>query len=304
MTWARLAFRLQRSSIGFAALVCLGLAALGAWLALSLPSMLARCDVPNPMDQCGTVYLFGSPMGDPALLFYLGIGVAMYAVPVVLGAPVLPSEVERRTAMIAWPLARSRMKWLAWRAGSVLVIGVVLVAFMALAAEALADAQDGELGFAHHGARGISLVTRAALMLVVAVVIGAVIGKLLPSLLVGGALALGLSVVLQVLPPYGVVSTELTAAEMSGYPFTTGHAYRAPDGVPIGEDEANEISQAAYAEYSPDFPPDSVLPYSVSYGIAGSRYFEVLARESAVLVGATIAAGAAAAFVVSRRRPE
>jgi hypothetical protein len=116
MTWARLAFRLQRSSIGAAALVSLGLAALGAWLALSLPSMLANCDVPRPVDQCGTVYLFDSPMGDPALLFYLGIGVAMYAVPVVLGAPMLPSEVQRRTAMIAWPLARSHLKWLAWRA--------------------------------------------------------------------------------------------------------------------------------------------------------------------------------------------
>jgi hypothetical protein len=47
-----------------------------------------------------------------------------------------------------------------------------------------------------------------------------------------------------------------------------------------------------------------VLAYSVSYGVAGSRYFEVLARESAVLIGATVVAGGVAAFVVSRRRPE
>ncbi|MGH2445395.1 MAG: hypothetical protein ACRDGD_05075 [Candidatus Limnocylindria bacterium] len=247
MTWARLAFRLQRSSIGFAALVCLGLAALGAWLALSLPSMLANCNMPNRMDQCGTVYLFGSPMGDPALLFYLGIGVAMYAVPVVLGAPLLPSEVERRTAMIAWPLARSRMGWLAWRAGSVLVIGVVLVGIMAVAAEAVARANLAE---------------------------------------------------------DGVESRELAEAERSGYAFTTGLAYRAPDGTPISEDEANAIRIAAGQEYSPDFPPESILPKDVSYGIAGSRYHEVLVRESAVLVGATVLAGGVAAFVVSRRRPE
>ena len=303
MTWARLAFRLQRSSIGFATAVCLGLAALGAWLA----SMPASCDTSTRMDPCGTVYLFGSPMGDPALLFYLGIGVAMYVVPVVLGAPVLPSEVERRTAMIAWPLARSRTMWLAWRAGPVLVSGLALVGLMAVAGEALARAkvpEGGELGFAYHGSRGISLVTRAAVMLVVAVAVGAVIGKVLPSLLVGGALALGLSVVLQALPPYGVEPTELTAAEANGYPMTTGHEYRAADGMPISEDEANAISQAAYAEYSPDFPPDSVLPYSVSYGIAGSRYGEVLARESAMLIGASVLAGAAAAAVVQRRRPE
>ena len=305
MTWARLAFRLQRSSVGSAALVSLGLVALGAWLALSLPSMLARCDVPNPVDQCGTVYLFGSPMGDPALLFNLGIGVAMYAVPIVLGVPLVTSEVERRTAMIAWPLAGSRLKWLAWRGGSVLVIGLVLTGVMALAAEALVRANVGsDIGFASHGARGISLLTRAALMLVVAVALGAVIGRLLPSLLVGIALAAGISIVVQALPPYGVEPSELTAAEAIRYPMTTGHAYRAPDGTLISEDEANAISIAAYAEYSPEFPPDSILPTDVSYGIAGSRYHEVLARESAVLIGATVVAGGVAAFVVSRRRPE
>ncbi|HUH07563.1 MAG TPA: hypothetical protein VML96_07125 [Egibacteraceae bacterium] len=307
MTWARLTFRLQRSSIGFAALVCLGLAALAAWLTLSLPTMLADCEGPGGPDQCGTIYLFGSPLGDATLLFNLGVGVAMYAVPLVLGAPVLTQEIERRTAMIAWPLAGSRLRWLAWRAGSVMVIGLVLIGVLAIAAEGLAGAEalDGDLGFAQHGARGISLVTRAALMLVVAITVGAVIGRVLPSLLIGVALAAGLSTAVASLPPYGVESTELTTAEMNGgSPFTTGAAYRAPDGRPISEDEANAISQAVYQEYSPELPPDSILPYSVSYGVAGSRYFEVLARESALLVGVTVLVGGVAAAVVQRRRPE
>lgn len=38
--------------------------------------------------------------------------------------------------------------------------------------------------------------------------------------------------------------------------------------------------------------------------IAGSRYFEILAREAAVLVGATVLVAGVAAVVVQRRRPE
>ena len=314
MTWARLAFRLQRSSIGFAALVCLGLAGVLGWLTVSLPSMLAECAAPWAPHDCGVIHLFGSPLGGTVMMTQLGVGLAMYAVPLVLGVPVLTSEIERRTAMIAWPLAGSRLKWLAWRAGSVFVIGVVLIGVMAFAAELMVGASDpgAELGFAYHGTRGISLMTRAGLVLVMAVALGAVVGRLLPALLIGIALAVGLSTAVGALPPYGVASTEITPSEVTptessfegGQPFQTGHAYRAPDGTPISDDEAEAMFMAVYAEYSPDLPPDSVLPQDVYYGIAGSRYCEVLARESAVLVGAAVLVAGVGAVVVQRRRPE
>jgi hypothetical protein len=306
VTWARLTFRLQRSSIGFAVVACLGLAAVAAWLTLSLPSTLAECSAPTASHDCGVISLFGSPLGDTMLMFNLVVTVATYAVPLVLGVPVLTTEIERRTAMIAWPLAGSRLKWLAWRGGSVLVIGLVLVGLMAAAAEALAHANDPgrDLGFASHGARGISLVLRSTLMLTVAIVVGAVVGRLLPALLIGIALAVGISFAVELPRPYGVGSTELTASELSGHPVTTGHAYRAPDGTPISDDDAEAMMMAAYQEYSPELPPDSVLPIDVSYGIAGSRYSEVLVRESAVLIGATVLVGGVAALVVVRRRPE
>jgi hypothetical protein len=69
-------------------------------------------------------------------------------------------------------------------------------------------------------------------------------------------------------------------------------------------DEAEAMQMAVYEEYSPEQPPWSVLPQDVYYGIAGSRYFEVLARESAVLVGASVLVAGVAAAVVQRRRPE
>ncbi len=314
MTWARLAFRLQRSSIGFAAIVCLGVAGVLAWLTLSLPSMLAECSAPSAPNDCGVILLFGSPLGDTVMMTQLAIGVAMYAVPLVLGVPVLTQEIERRTAMIAWPLAGSRLKWLAWRAGSVFIIGLILIGVLAFAAEGMAGAHasDGDLGFAQHGARGISLMTRAGLMLVVAVALGAVVGRLLPSLLIGIAMAVVISTAVGSLVPYGVESTELTPTEVTpteavyegGHPLQTGHSYRAPDGRPISDDEAEAMLMAVFEEYSPELPPDSELPQDVQYGIAGSRYFEVLARESVVLIGATVMVAGVAAAVVQRRRPE
>jgi hypothetical protein len=309
MTWARLTFRLQRSSIGFAAVVCLGLAMVAAWLTMNVPSMLAQCETSAAPDGCGVIRVFGSPIGEPVMMTQLVIRLAMYAVPLVLGVPVLTSEIERRTAMISWPLAGSRVRWLAWRAGSVLVIGLVLIGIMAFAAEQLARARDPDtdLGFLAHGLRGISMLTRAGLMLVVAVAVGAVIGRLLPSLLIGIALAVALSTAVDALPTYGVAPTELTLSGSNfegGHPLQTGHAYRAPDGTPISDDEAEAMLMAVFEEYSPELPPDSALPQDVFYGVAGSRYFEVLARESALLIGATVLVAGLAAAVVQRRRPE
>lgn len=308
MTWARLAFRLQPSSIGFAALICLGLAGAAAWLTMNLRSILAECETSAAPDGCGAIHLLGSPLGEPVMMTQLAIGVAMYAVPLVLGVPVVTQEIERRTAMIAWPLAGSRLRWLAWRSGSVLVIGMVPIGVLALAAEGLAGVNaEGDPGFAQHGARGISLMIRSGLMLVAAVALGAAIGRLLPSLMIGIALAVGLSTAVESLPPYGVEPTELMLSGSNfegGHPFQTGHAYRAPDGTPISDDEAEAMLMAAFEEYNPELPPDSVLPQDVFYGIAGSRYFEVLARESTVLVGATVLVGGVAAAVVQRRRPE
>jgi hypothetical protein len=89
-----------------------------------------------------------------------------------------------------------------------------------------------------------------------------------------------------------------------GHPLQTGDEYRAPDGTPITNHEAEAMNMAAFEEYSPEFPPDSAVPQDVLYGIAASRYFEVLAREAAVLVGATVLVAVVAAAVVQRRRPE
>jgi hypothetical protein len=252
--------------------------------------------------------MFQSPLGEPVMLTQLGIGVAMYAVPLVLGVPIVTREVEQRTAMLAWPLAGSRVKWLAWRVVPVLVIGLALIGGMAFAAEQLAQAYfpNSDIGFQSHGARGFSLVTRSTLILAVAVLLGAVIGRLLPTLLIGIALAYGLSTGLDALLRSWVEPARLSESEsiQAGvFPLTTGHEYLAPDGTPISDEEGEALYQLVYEEHGPE-PDPSLLPQDVFYGVAASRYGDVLIRESGALLGATVVATGAAVAVIARRRPE
>lgn len=309
MTWARLAFRLQASSLIFAAVVCLGLAVAALWLTSDMRSVLAACGTSNEPKACNVIYAFQDTHGQAVMMTQMGIGMAMYGVPIVLGVPILTREIEQRTAMIAWPLAGSRLKWLGWRVLPVLVVGLILFGAMAFAAEQLAQAYfpHNDIGFDRHGSRGISLVTRSVLMLFAALLLGAVIGRLLPALLVGIALAIGLSAGLDAALPRWVSSAQLTGPETETFgpgPLRTGAQYRLADGRLITAQEGEILIQEVYEETGGEEPDPALLPQQVLYGVAPSRYGEVLGRESLVVLGAAAVAGSLAVAIVRRRRPE
>ncbi|MGH2445396.1 MAG: hypothetical protein ACRDGD_05080 [Candidatus Limnocylindria bacterium] len=309
MTWARLAFKLQPSSIGFAAFVCLALTAAALWLASDMRSVLDACGTPNEPKACQVVFAFQDTHGQAVMMTQMGIGLAMYGIPLVLGVPILTREIERRTAMIAWPMAGSRLKWLAWRVVPVLVVALVLIGVMAFAADQLAQAYfpHSDIGFDRHGVRGLSLVARSMLMLVAAVLLGAVVGRLLPALLIGIALAVGISTAMDAALPHWASSAELTGPETEIYgpgPLRTGGQYRLADGTLISAQEGEILVQERYEQNGGEEPDPAVMPQQVMYGTAAERYGEVLIRESAVLGVATILAAVAAVTVVQRRRPE
>ena len=309
MTWGRLTFKLQPSSIGFAALVCLALTAAALWLAADMRSVLEACGGPDEPKACQVIYAFQDTHMNAVFLTQTGIGLAMYGIPLLLGVPILTGEIEHKTAMIAWPLAGSRLKWLAWRALPVLVMALVLIGVMAFAADQLAQAYfpHNELGFDSHGTRGISLVTRATLTLTAAALLGAVIGRLLPALLIGIGLVVAVSASLGAALPAWVSSAELTGPETEVFgpgPLRTGAQYRLADGRLISAQEGEILVQELYEENGGEEPDPALLPQQVMYGIAAERYGEVLIRESAAILGVTVLAGALAVVVVQRRRPE
>ncbi len=132
------------------------------------------------------------------------------------------------------------------------------------------------------------------------------VGRLLPALLIGIALAVGVSTALDASLNSWVEPAELSQEESilsGGFPLNTGFEYRGPDGRPMSDVEAEAIYQAVYEEFGESADP-ALLPQKVFFGIAASRYGEVLLRESVAVLGATVLVAGAAAVVVQRRRPE
>jgi len=309
MTWARLAFRLQPSSIVFTTVVCLGLAAAALWLSADMRAVLARCGTPSASEACDVIYSFQNSHGNAVYMIQWAISLAPFLVGLVLGVPLVAHEVEHRTALIAWPLARSRQRWLAWRVVGVLVIGLALVAILAVAADQLAQAYlpHSDIGFVQYEGRGVPLVMRAAVVIMLGVALGALIGRLLPALLVGIALCAALSAGLAAVLPSWAAPVQLTEAES---PFagpgsiSTDLLYRMPDGRWIDDEEAELLIMEAYQAAGGSEPDPATLPQEVFYGIAASRYPEVVVRETLALAAGTLVLGAFAVLVVGRRRPE
>ncbi len=306
---ARLAWRLERAQLMFVLVVCGGMSTAALWLALDMRSHLVGCGTPSAAEACQFIYPFQESHGNAVLLLQMMFGLVPYGLGLVLGVPLVSREVEHRTALMAWPLAGSRLRWLAWRATPTLAVCIVLAALLAFAAEQMGQAYlpKTDLGFLQFDARGVPLVMRAFAALVLGVLVGALFGRLLPALLVG----IGLSVALSIgfasvrdrwLPPEEI-PVELTPFE-GGNPMTTEVLYRLPDGSIIGNEEGEALIEAAYEANSFEEPDPATVPQPVFYGIGADRYADVVLRESAALGAVATVLGGAAALIVRRRRPE
>lgn len=306
----RLTWRLQRAEILFAAALCLGLAAAAGWLAFDMRSIFAACEPGGPPEApCGVIYAFQNSHGNAVQTMDLVVGLVPFISGLVLGVPIVSREVEHRTALIAWPLSGSRLRWLAWRSIPVLAIGLVLVAVTAIAADQMWRAYfpTSDIGFAEYESRGTPLIMRGALMLVVGTAVGALIGRLLPSLLVGIGLSVAVVVGLGLALPNWVASAELTGPETVLFgpgPLRTGVEYRLSSGEVVSAQEGEILMSRLYEASAGEEPDPAEMPEQIAFGIAADRYPDVLLRESAVIAAASVGVAAVAAAVVRRRRPE
>jgi hypothetical protein len=303
VTWLRLAWRLQRWEVAAAALACLGLAGLATWQAIEMRSALVGCGTAAASAACGFVYPFQASNGTAVQLLNLGMGLAPFAVGLVLGVPLVAGELEHGTSRIAWPLARSRARWLAWRALPVMGLTVVGLGLAAVASDAMVQAYQPktEIGFLQFGARGVPMVLRGVCVLVIGIAVGATVGRLLPALLVSIALVVGLHVGLDEALDHWLPSARIGDDASLTYDgsLVTEVRYRAPDGSLIGDEEASAI----WERNSSASPGDEVVLDVVPYGLGPDRYWEVVLREGALLAGLAATAGGFALVVVRRRRP-
>ncbi len=178
-----------------------------------------------------------------------------FAAGLLTGVPLIARELETGTAQTAWSLFGSRRRWLARQAVIVAVPTILMMAVAAFAAssvESLRQATGDGGAVLNIGLYGIPAVIRTASAFCLGVLIGALLGRSFPALVLGGMLCFALTVAL------GLGRDQWLAQQPSApipdgttTSMTTGFAYRTPQGTTIAE-------KAALALVPPDIASQDI----------------------------------------------
>ena len=198
-----------------------------------------------------------------------------------LGAAVIAGEIDRGSAQISWPLARTRTRWMLWRVLPVALVLVLSLAALAGFAELVTRARlmTEDPGFHDYQLRSLILPARGLLAFSIGLAVGALIGRTIPALVVGVALAAAVTAgALIAINTWQLASATLVLLDdpswsTSEYPLVV---IRSAVSGPAGE----------------GFPT-----------IAVSEFWVWVLREAALLTAGTVAAGLAAICIVDQRSP-
>jgi hypothetical protein len=325
LSWSRLSFRIQRWEV-LAAVAGVGLlvaALLGiAWRLRSLAAMVPGCDFFTMGAGCDLIsgeYLELVRLANRALM---GTALAPVGLGLLLGVPIVAREVEQGTASLTWALFRSRSGWSTRRSAIAAAVLVGLLAPVAVATELLAAAAlpagDLSADFSWHGQRGAILVVRGLAALGIGLFLGAVIGRLLPGLLVAGFAAL------LTFGALGAAMDRWLESEAIGVRFdynspshrlvgyrSFGHGILIPSGqmLTYSDIAARGIPHTFVNEAGEHFASEADMRAGRVFGweaqliVPGERYGEVVLREAVMLGGLALALGGGALAAVRRRRP-
>jgi hypothetical protein len=321
--WARLSFRLQRLEIlvlGAAVLLASGLMMWWANELDGIASAYPSCDYFDPAPACQAAGQQFSETFSTAEIIIRNTWLAGFAVGLVLGVPLVAREIDHGTAQLAWTMGRSRARWLVGRVAFAALVAVVLAALLAVTTEILATAMRPDIDLAQdfnfHGDRGPLIVGRAILGLGAGVLVGALVGRQLPALLLGVFVVGGLYAASWAgFPLWYHGEAEVRSMNEwlggplwieSGIELTSGERLTWAEiygggGAPLetyqAEDGTHYASQADAEAGRNPIGRDYVLI------IPGERYNEIVARETGVFAGAGLLLVGGAAAVTRRRRP-
>lgn len=229
---------------------------------------------------------------------------------IVLGVAVVGREVERGTAALAWPLARSRRRWLVTRVVVISMILAVAALIPSLVADRLVPllypGNEAGSSFVLFETRGLLPVGRDLAAFGVGLLAGAVFGRVLPGLLLGLALAAAANLAMaSIVGAWRLADAVVIPIE--GTDVTTTY----PTDLLLDSrfrDEAGNLlsisdvfSHVPAGELPPGWP-ESIYD-QVQVGIPGIRHPEIDLREALlwVAIGALLLGGSL--MVVERRRP-
>ena len=316
-TAARLTFRLYR----FELLAILGygliLAGLAAFVAYRLQSVYPGVDcirqwqgAPAPPGCESTVDFFDQNEAEAGKVM-----AAMWLLPLVAGvlagSVLVAREVEHRTTEFAWSVGTSRRRWFVDRVAPVFVVAVGAVVLAAIVGEVLEGSRapwmNPLVSAQDFGLRGPIVVALAVAAFGISVFVGAVIGRMLPALILSAVLLVGVRTVVDENVPFGepvVILPDSIFSEIvaTDYPLITGGAWQAPDGRLLGFDEARALAPTGPGADDPSVWL-SEHGKDVTLGVPGPNVWHVEFRESAILLGIGLVGLVGAAVVVDRRRP-
>lgn len=238
----------------------------------------------------------------------------------VLGMALAAKEIDRGTTAFAWSLTTSRRRWFLARVGPAAVAIVAVGLVGGAMADQLQQLRDPLVNpmrtFQHLGLRGVVVPALGLAVFGVTLAAGAVLGRILPSLLVGVLLAFGAWVGVTVVSDAFLRSETVVwipAAGGQGLPgqvdwrnvdyeilLPNGEVTTYPDAIAR---YGNNLFFADEVPPGTDLAPGSVVVRQVIHANPGDLYPFVAARV-AVLYGAIGLATIVLAFaVIDRRRP-
>jgi hypothetical protein len=226
-----------------------------------------------------------------------------------IGVPLVARELESGTASLAWTLSRSRRSWYLRRVIPLAAIVGLAVLLPAAATVIMQGARQPDVdpwaSFSDGSLRGPVVLFRGLLAMGVGVLAGAVVGRQLPAVIIGGLLAI---LVLTVVPA-GVQAYSATLGEWR----TAGQATSGDLSLDFGY---RDKASGAIVDYDTAYLGVPTLPDGnydetwvparfdqVVFVVPGWRYPEVTAVECAALAGLAIVALGLGGLVVNRRRP-
>lgn len=255
-------------------------------------------------------YRQASPLFGLAALFPVLAGI-------IVGGPAVARELERGTLPLVWTLNGSRRRWLAVRLGVLLAFLVLALVPVAFAMDRVEAARIPTLDAAHsfqdEGFRGWVLVTRGLAAFAVTALVGLLVGRQVPAIVVGGIL----SVVVIVGGYFAVDQWAHGVAEPRGYDAITRADRYVDSRLRSRADGSILTYEEVYAMQPPVTDPPAGVgldPGSfdgnwidehyeqIALAVPGTRYPEAVLIGSTVLLGGAVLAVLAGVGLVERRR--
>jgi hypothetical protein len=334
LTWARLSFRQQRWELILVGVGVAGVAIAMLWFASQLDGMRAASpdclgglidrgffsdSTPASCQAILTAYYDTASFADT--LLYASFA-APFGIGILLGAPLVAREIDGGTAQLAWSIGHSRTSWLLRRIGFIALFVVVVLGVLAIASEILAAAMapDRTLGadFTWFGRRGWLIVARGAGALVLGILVGALIGRVLPAILATAIVVVlaftGLSLAMDRWNEADALVRRFYVGdrpvEFSLADLAVEYGIVTPDAGFMSYGELNDqgvstfisengVTYASEADYHANRP----LGEEAQRFIPGARYPEIAARDATLAGGLGLAALGGTILVVGRRRP-